>query len=49
MDVIEGALRDGLDGIAAGPITDPAAARHLVQAGAGAEVELPVGGGVDFC
>jgi microcystin degradation protein MlrC len=48
MDVIEAALRHGLDGIAAGPIADPQAARRLVEAGVGAEVELPVGGCTDL-
>ena len=48
MDVIEAALRHGLDGIAAGPIADPAAARRLVEAGVGAEVEMPIGGATDL-
>jgi microcystin degradation protein MlrC len=48
MDVIGAALRHGLDGIAAGPIADPAAARRLVEAGVGAEMELPIGGGTDL-
>ncbi len=48
MDVIAAALRHGLDSITAGPIADPEAARHLVEAGVGAEVELPVGGCTDL-
>jgi microcystin degradation protein MlrC len=48
MDVIAAALGHGLDGIAAGPIADPDAARRLVEAGVGADVELPVGGCTDL-
>jgi microcystin degradation protein MlrC len=48
MDVIAAALRHGLDGIAAGPIADPVAAKRLIEAGVGAEVELPIGGGTDL-
>ena len=48
MDVIESALRHGLDGIAAGPIADPITARRLVEACVGAELELQVGGATDL-
>jgi microcystin degradation protein MlrC len=48
MDVIAEALRQGLTGIAAGPISDPEAVATLVAAGVGAEIELPIGGKTDF-
>ena len=44
MTVIAEALRQGLTGIAAGPILDPEAVATLVEAGVGATVTLPVGG-----
>jgi microcystin degradation protein MlrC len=48
MDVIEAALRHGLDGIAAGPIADPDAVATMIAAGVGATVELTIGGKTDF-
>src|SRR5690606_34100694 len=48
MESIAEALRQGLDGIIAGPICDPAAVRRLIEAGPGARVTLPVGGRVDM-
>jgi len=44
MTVIAEALRQGLTGIAAGPILDPEAVATLVAAGVGATVTLKVGG-----
>ncbi|HLI13798.1 MAG TPA: M81 family metallopeptidase [Alphaproteobacteria bacterium] len=44
MSVIAEALRQGLDAIAAGPICDPEAVAHMVTAGVGATVTLPIGG-----
>ncbi len=46
MTVIAEALRQGLEGIAAGPVCDPEAVARMVEAGVGAEVTLPVGGKV---
>jgi len=43
MDVLEFALAEGLQNIAAGPISDPEAVAQLVQAGVGAELTLAVG------
>lgn len=48
MDVIAEALRQGLTGVAAGPISDPEAVSVLVAAGLGADVEVPVGGKTNF-
>lgn len=48
MDVIDAALRHGLDGIAAGPIADAEAVAAMVDAGVGADVELAIGGKTDF-
>ena len=44
MTVIGEALRQGLTGIAAGPILDPEAVAALVEAGVGSTVTLAVGG-----
>lgn len=43
MDVIVEALRQGLDGVVAGPICDPAAVATLTAAGVGARVTVEVG------
>ncbi|HXG29165.1 MAG TPA: MlrC C-terminal domain-containing protein, partial [Nevskiales bacterium] len=43
MDVLAEALRQGLDGIVAGPICDPPAVAELVAAGVGARLTLGVG------
>ncbi|MDF3838510.1 M81 family metallopeptidase [Cupriavidus basilensis] len=43
MAVLQEALRQGLSGIAAGPVCDPRAVAALVAAGVGASVSLPVG------
>lgn len=48
MDVIAEALHQGLDRIAAGPISDPQAARTLTEAGVGSELEVSIGGKTDF-
>ena len=48
MDVIAEALKQRLTGIVAGPISDRAAVARMIEAGVGAEIELPVGGGTDF-
>lgn len=48
MESIAEALRQGLDGIIAGPICDPATVRAMIEAGVGAHVTLPVGGRVDM-
>ncbi|WP_050467454.1 M81 family metallopeptidase [Herbaspirillum chlorophenolicum] len=43
MDVLEAALAAGLEGIAVGPISDPEAVAHMVEAGVGATITLAVG------
>jgi microcystin degradation protein MlrC len=43
MDVLEAAWREGLEGIATGPLCDPQAVAQLVQAGLGAEVSVRLG------
>jgi microcystin degradation protein MlrC len=43
MTVIEEALRQGLEDIAAGPICDPVAVQGLIEAGIGSVVTLPIG------
>ncbi len=48
MHVLKEALRQGLTGIAVGPIRDPEAADILIKAGVGAQVSLPVGGKMDM-
>ena len=48
MESIAEALRQGLDGILAGPICDPAAVAAMIEAGVGARITLPVGGRVDM-
>jgi microcystin degradation protein MlrC len=48
MESIAEALRQGLDGILAGPICDPAAVAAMIAAGVGTQVTLPVGGRVDM-
>ncbi len=46
MDVLDAALREGLEGIVCGPISDAAAVEACRAAGVGAEVALQVGNGV---
>jgi microcystin degradation protein MlrC len=48
MYVLEEALRQGLTGIAVGPIRDPEAVAQMVRAGVGARVTLKVGGKMDM-
>ncbi|MSP66926.1 MAG: M81 family peptidase [Alphaproteobacteria bacterium] len=48
MAVLAEVLRQGLEGVAAGPFWDPAAVARLAAAGVGAEVELDVGGRTDM-
>ena len=48
METIAEALRQGLDGIMAGQICDPATVRAMIEAGVGARVTLPIGGRVDM-
>lgn len=48
METIAEALRQGLDGILAGPVCDPATVAAMIEAGVGATVTLPVGGRVDM-
>lgn len=43
MDVLQGALAAGLEGIAAGPICDPEAVAEMWAAGVGAEIALDLG------
>ena len=43
MDVLEAALHAGLQGIAMGPLADPAAVKQLLAAGVGATVTLDLG------
>jgi microcystin degradation protein MlrC len=48
MYVLREALRQGLTGIAVGPVRDPRAVATLIEAGVGAKVTLPVGGKMDM-
>jgi microcystin degradation protein MlrC len=48
MTVIDEALRQGLESIAAGPICDPEAVHRMVEAGVGADVTLPIGNKIRF-
>jgi microcystin degradation protein MlrC len=48
MHVLKEALRQGLTGIAVGPIRDPEAVAELAKAGIGARVTLKVGGKMDM-
>jgi microcystin degradation protein MlrC len=48
MESIAEALRQGLDGIVAGPICDPVTVAAMIEAGVGARVTLSVGGRVDM-
>ena len=48
MDVLQTALAQGLTGIAVGPICDPEAVATMIQAGAGAEVEIALGNKVSL-
>ena len=47
LTVLDEMLTQGLEDIIAGPIWDPAAVRQLIEAGAGAEVSLSIGGNTD--
>lgn len=42
-DVLEECLRQGMTGIGAGPLCDPSAVAAAIEAGIGAQIELPVG------
>jgi microcystin degradation protein MlrC len=48
MYVLEEALRQGLTGIAVGPVRDPEAVDRMVRAGVGARLALKVGGKMDM-
>jgi len=48
MYVLEEALRQGLTGIAVGPVRDPEAVDRMVRAGVGARLTLKVGGKMDM-
>jgi microcystin degradation protein MlrC len=48
MYVLKEALRQGLTGIAVGPVRDPEAVAQMVRAGVGARVTLKVGGKMDM-
>jgi len=48
MYVLREALRQGLTGIAVGPVRDPRAVATLIEAGVGAKVTLPIGGKMDM-
>ncbi len=48
MYVLKEALRQGLTGIAVGPIRDPEAVCRMIEAGVGAKVTLEVGGKMDM-
>ncbi len=47
MDALEEVLRQGLTGVAAGPIWDPESVGQMIAAGVGAEVTLQLGGKTD--
>lgn len=48
MSVLAEVMRQGLQGVVAGPFWDPAAVAQLAQAGVGAEVKVAVGGKTDM-
>jgi microcystin degradation protein MlrC len=48
MYVLEEALRQGLTGIAVGPVRDPEAVDRMIRAGVGARLTLTVGGRMDM-
>jgi len=48
MYVLKEALRQGLTGIAVGPVRDPEAVGKMIEAGVGASVTLKVGGKMDM-
>ena len=48
MHVLKEALRQGLSGIAVGPVRDPEAVARMIAAGVGARVTLPIGGKMDM-
>ena len=48
MYVLKAALRQGLSGIAVGPVRDPQAVAEMIKAGVGAKVTVKVGGKMDM-
>jgi microcystin degradation protein MlrC len=48
MYVLKAALRQGLTGIAVGPVRDPQAVAEMIKAGVGAKVTVKVGGKMDM-
>jgi len=48
MYVLKAALRQGLTGIAVGPVRDPQAVAEMIKAGVGAKVTVEVGGKMDM-
>jgi microcystin degradation protein MlrC len=48
MYVLKEALRQGLSGIAVGPVRDPEAVEKMIRAGVGAKVTLQLGGKMDM-
>jgi microcystin degradation protein MlrC len=48
MYVLKEALRQGLTGIAVGPVRDPLAVEQMIRAGVGAKLTLSVGGRMDM-
>ena len=48
MYVLKEALRQGLTGIAVGPVRDPQAVEQMIRAGVGAKITLRVGGRMDM-
>ena len=48
MYVLKAALRQGLTGIAVGPVRDPQAVAEMIKAGVGAKVTVEVGGKTDM-
>lgn len=48
MYVLREALKQGLTGIAVGPVRDPAAVEQMVRAGVGANLTLEIGGKMDM-
>jgi microcystin degradation protein MlrC len=48
LDTVAEALRQGLTGLIAGPICDPASVAAMIEAGVGARIERPFGGVVDM-
>jgi microcystin degradation protein MlrC len=48
MAVLEEVMRQGLESVCAGPITDPEAVAQMIEAGEGSKVTLRLGGKVDM-